>query len=560
MVALQKKNAQRSGGKGKRKENESEHTKDSQLNSDEEEKKDNDGDVVDDEDDDDDHISDIQDTDDEDAKTEYEDDEIYKYKIQVHKDIDVYMVGDEIVKCENKENDEMTDAAKVVIEKTTEEKGDAELVRNSMTFDYQVKLSTELPLPSSSLSVSSRFGTYFLNLYSHVSLTGVLKDSIEVEISLLIDIHIQKETSYIQSSSVLKVPASEILKTTTLLPISEITTETLVSIALSPPHVTPTISNVQQTTTPIPKPPTTTEPPTITTDIPESVGEQAEKQKMPKYTIKSTDKAALRNKGVADTVKNHKRHHDDDKDDIKDPSAGPNQGKKTKKRRTKELESSMKLSTSKETSKGKALSKSFKTGKSATIKELVEEPIADVVNDVDRAQDDVAPNTNKPSRDTWFKQPPRPPTPDLEWNKWGVCWAAAAACSGCLFCKAAEKQSTGGCLFEAAKRQRVRRECFKALTDKLDWNNLEGDRYPFDLTKPLPLKGRSSHLTVAAEYFFNNDLEFLESSDPKKKYTTFITKTKAARYEIVGIKDMVPTLWCPTKVGYDKDALKGIKH
>ncbi|GJR05797.1 hypothetical protein Tco_0528781 [Tanacetum coccineum] len=39
-----------------------------------------------------------------------------------------------------------------------------------------------------------------------------------------------------------------------------------------------------------------------------------------------------------------------------------------------------------------------------------------------------------------------------------------------------------------------------------------------------------------------------------------IIKTKAARYEIEGIKDMVPTLWSPTKVGYDKDALKGVKH
>ncbi|GJS29379.1 hypothetical protein Tco_0489999 [Tanacetum coccineum] len=77
---------------------------------------------------------------------------------------------------------------------------------------------------------------------------------------------------------------------------------------------------------------------------------------------------------------------------------------------------------------------------------------------------------------------------------------------------------------------------------------------------PLPLKGRPGRLTVVVEYFFNNDLEFLKSSDPEKKYTTSITKTKAARYEIVGIKDMVPTLWSATKVGYDKDALKGIKH
>ncbi|GJW17728.1 hypothetical protein Tco_0025164 [Tanacetum coccineum] len=103
-------------------------------------------------------------------------------------------------------------------------------------------------------------------------------------------------------------------------------------------------------------------------------------------------------------------------------------------------------------------------------------------------------------------------------------------------------------------------ECFNALTDKLDWNNPEGDRYPFDMSKPLPLQGRPGHLTIAADYFFNNDLEYLKSSDPERTYTTSITKTKAARYEIVGIKDMVPMLWSTIKYAYDKDAVKGIKH
>ncbi|GKF38899.1 hypothetical protein Tco_0118960, partial [Tanacetum coccineum] len=74
----------------------------------------------------------------------------------------------------------------------------------------------------------------------------------------------------IQSPSVLKVPISVILETTTLPPIPEIPTETLVSTTLSPPYVTPTILIVQQTTTPIPTRPITTEPLTITTTVPES--------------------------------------------------------------------------------------------------------------------------------------------------------------------------------------------------------------------------------------------------------------------------------------------------
>ncbi|GJV41834.1 hypothetical protein Tco_1420274 [Tanacetum coccineum] len=97
-------------------------------------------------------------------------------------------------------------------------------------------------------------------------------------------------------------------------------------------------------------------------------------------------------------------------------------------------------------------------------------------------------------------------------------------------------------------------------SDKLDWNNPEGDRYPFDLSKPLPLQGHPGYLTIAADYFFNNDVEYLKSFDSERTYTTSITKTIAAQYEIEGIEDMVPTLWSPTKVGYDKDALKGIKH
>ncbi|GJY94307.1 hypothetical protein Tco_0510668 [Tanacetum coccineum] len=75
------------------------------------------------------------------------------------------------------------------------------------------------------------------------------------------------------------------------------------------------------------------------------------------------------------------------------------------------------------------------------------------------------------------------------------------------------------------------------MTDKLDWNNLEGDRYTFDLSKPLPLQGRPCHLTVAVDYFFNNDLEYLKTYDLEKMYTMSILKTKAAWYEIKGIEE-----------------------
>ncbi|GJS66449.1 hypothetical protein Tco_0681013 [Tanacetum coccineum] len=313
-------------------------------------------------------------------------------------------------------------------------------------------------------------------------------------------------------------------------------------------------------------------------------------------------------KRVADTVKDHKRKHDDDDDDDddEDPPAGPNQGKTTKRRRTKESESSKKPSTTKETPKGKALSKGSKTGKSAFAKEPVEEPIAemvmddtgeDVVCNDDQPQDTYEPKTAKTPNLEWFKQPPRPPTPDPKWNKHQVVlgqpeqpWfnQMVSATNDPLtfndlmstpidFSKylmnrlnidnlthdlllgPAYDLLKGTCTSRIELEYNFQ-ECFNAFTYKLDWNNPEGDRYPFDLSKPLTLQGRLGYLTVVADYFFNNDLEYLKSSELERTYTTSITKTKVARYEIVGIEDMVLTLWSTIKHAYDKDAAKGIKH
>ncbi|GJY31349.1 hypothetical protein Tco_0414844 [Tanacetum coccineum] len=589
------------------------------------------------------------------------------------KDLDVEMAEPETVKHENKEKDVMTDATKPDVEKSAEDKGDAKNVKNFVSL--------------------SGFGTQFFNISSNISLTGVLKDSVEADVSSLLDIHIQQETPQIQSPSVQKVPISVILETTNLPPILEILTETPASTTVSPPQVTPTISIVQQTTTQFPIPPITTESPTIITAVPESDAftavqlrvaklekdvsehkninlsaealatlksqapnvvddylgsklvnleqgseknaseilkikmEQAEKQNMPKYTIKSIDKATLKeydqksalyqtmhenksfnrnpvnhklyralmealikdenvmDKGVTNTIKDHKRKHDDDDvDDDEDPPAGPNQGK--------------------------APSKGSKIGKSVSAKESVKELIAEVVmddafntacenvvRDDDQPQDTSEPKTDKTPNLEWFKQPLRPPTPDPECNKRQVVlgqpeqpWfnqmvsvtkdpltfndlmATPIDFSKYVLDRLKIDNLTQDLLLGPAynllkgtctssiKLEYNFQECFNALIDKLDWNNPEGDRYPFDVSKPLPLQGYPDHLTVAADYFFNNDLEYLKSSDLEKTYTTSITKTKATRYEIVGIEDMVPTLWGTIKHAYDKDAAKEIKH
>ncbi|GKA14324.1 hypothetical protein Tco_0693970 [Tanacetum coccineum] len=72
-------------------------------------------------------------------------------------------------------------------------------------------------------------------------------------------------------------------------------------------------------------------------------------------------------------------------------------------------------------------------------------------------------------------------------------------------------------------------KCYLALIDQLDWLNPENDGCPYDLSKPLPLQGSLGHLTIPVDFFFNNDLKYLKTGNKERKYTTSITKIKAAR-------------------------------
>ncbi|GJS19304.1 hypothetical protein Tco_0447936 [Tanacetum coccineum] len=407
-------------------------------------------------------------------------------------------------------------------------------------------------------------------------------------------------------------------KTTNLPPIPKVVTETPVTTSDPRPYVTPIILTVKQTTTPILTPTITIDAPTITTAIPKSnalsasyvlkvvdsyldtkVGDVYQKelqkhtadlihkyslQHLPELTKKPTPttkqesekipskilkikkeqkyanqslhaktsfnknpannqlyhalmKALIKDenaidKGVADIVKDHKRKHDDDEnDDDEDPPAGSKQG-------------------------------------TTLAKEPVEEPI------------NWRPPTHVPEwnkRQVVLDQPAQPwfnqmvsaskdpltfndlmATP-IDFSKYVLNGLKIKNLTQDFLLGLAFNLLKGTCSSSIELEYNFQ-ECFNALTDNLDWNNPEGDRYPFDLSKPLHLQGPLGHRTVVADYFFNNDLEYLKTSDPEVTYTTSTTKTKDARYEIKGIKDMVPTLWSTIKHAYDKDALMGIKH
>ncbi|GJR02591.1 hypothetical protein Tco_0525575 [Tanacetum coccineum] len=167
---------------------------------------------------------------------------------------------------------------------------------------------------------------------------------------------------------------------------------------------------------------------------------------------------------------------------------------------------------------------------------------------------------------TWCKQPPRPETPDPEWNKdrsiddepkqtWFNDLVNAEKdpltfdelmATSIDFTKFAMNRLKKGKitaadlvglvykLLKGTYKSSIELEynmdqCYNALTDQIDWTKPEGDRFPYELSKPLPLQGSPSHLTIPVDFFFNNDLEYLKTVISERKYTVSITKTKAAR-------------------------------
>nr|GEZ95890.1 hypothetical protein [Tanacetum cinerariifolium] len=128
-------------------------------------------------------------------------------------------------------------------------------------------------------------------------------------------------------------------------------------------------------------------------------------------------------------------------------------------------------------------------------------------------------------------------------------------------------------------------EVYKAITDQLDWVNPEVMKIkaadyghikwikdlvsrtmwiqePIDYDKhalwPLPLiHDNRSRRVIPFKHFINNDLEYLRGGTSSRKYTTSVTKTKAADYgHIKWIEDLVPrTMWIQEPIVYDKHAL-----
>ncbi|GJS11453.1 retrovirus-related pol polyprotein from transposon TNT 1-94 [Tanacetum coccineum] len=437
-------------------EQESEHSEEDQLDDEEKDDKDDDTD-----DEGDDYISDNQDDDDEDDETESDEDEIYKYKIRMRKDEDEEMLNAK-VEDSGKGDAEVSDAAKADAENFKEAKDDSKKVELPPTIStvkdttdaeinslLEVKIQSEVPhiqspsvlrvlvyvifepLVLTPVQESPSIATVTTLPLPSISTTPLVPQQTTTPIPTppittdapTINIAISESDVL----SIVQLRVAKLEKDVSELKKIDLSAEALAALKTQVPYVVDNylgskVRDVFQkklkkrmadliqkySLQQIPELPKN-QTPTVDleqksekspSEILKIKKEKPEKQKMSKFTIKSTDKASLKEFDLKSALyqtmhannQSHKRKHDDDEDDDdKDPPAELNQGKKTKRRRTKESESSKKPSTTKETPKGKAPSKGSKT-------------------------DDSEPKTTKTPNPEWFTQPPRPPTPDPEWN------------------------------------------------------------------------------------------------------------------------------------------------
>nr|GFA53081.1 hypothetical protein [Tanacetum cinerariifolium] len=197
------------------------------------------------------------------------------------------------------------------------------------------------------------------------------------------------------------------------------------------------------------------------------------------------------------------KSHTIDKDE--EPSAGPDRGSK-RRREGKEPESASSPNEKATRSTGKSTQGSKSRQKSASESATAEEPMQTTFEMEEPSHPefhtgaDDQPIVESSQHPEWFSQQKKPPTLDRVMQN-------------------------------LVELEFFLEEVYKTIADQLDWVNHEGQQYPHNLLKPLPLiPNNRGRRVIPFDHFINNDLEYLRGGASSRKYTTSVTKTKAADY------------------------------
>nr|GEW08535.1 hypothetical protein [Tanacetum cinerariifolium] len=251
----------------------------------------------------------------------------------------------------------------------------------------------------------------------------------------------------------------------------------------------------------------------------------------------------------------------DDKDKDEEPSAGSDQrSKRRREGKEPELTSAPKEKATKTFGKSTEGSKSHQ--KTASKSAPPEEPMQ-TTQDLEEPAHlefktgaaDIQPTAKASQHPKWFQKQSKPPTPDRVWNKTFLAthrsiqpWISdlakkvdsrtsfnklmdtpmdfSAFLMNRLKVDTLTPELLVGPTYKMMKRsckslvelEFFLEEVYKATTDQSDWNNPEGQQYPHNLLKPLPLIPNSrGRRVIPFDHFINNDLEYLRGGASSRK-------------------------------------------
>ncbi|GJW00172.1 hypothetical protein Tco_1555423 [Tanacetum coccineum] len=282
------------------------------------------------------------------------------------------------------------------------------------------------------------------------------------------------------------------------------------------------------------------------------------------------DKILLDTYGDTVTIKRPRDGADDDQE----PSAGTDRGSK-RRRSGKEPASTSAPRETTTTTAGKTTTTGSKTHKqSASQSAPVEETMqtTDVFEAPAHQEFETGVHDEQAEEEVqhlpdWFQQPTRLPSPDHAWNK----------------SVPAVHESVQPWLSNLARRQDPR-ESFDELTDttfdfsafvmnrlnkstktlqkKLDWDQPEGANILMILRKPYRwFPNSQGRHVIPFHHFINNDLEYLCGGESSRKYSTLITKTKAADYGHIKLdRRLVAQFYVESSDKGDVHRLRGYKY
>nr|GEY21806.1 hypothetical protein [Tanacetum cinerariifolium] len=265
-----------------------------------------------------------------------------------------------------------------------------------------------------------------------------------------------------------------------------------------------------------------------------------------------SDKIILDTYGEVVTLK---RRRDDDEDKDEEPSARPDQGSKRRKE-GKEPESASTPSKTATKSVGRSTTGYRSRQASTSESSFAEEPVQTTFQmekpshlEFETGVDD-QPIVQSSQHPEWFSQPQKPPSPDHDWNK------TLPAVHG----------SIQPWISELAKQADTHSFFNELMDTPLDFSNFIMNRLRVDTLTSELLAGPTYDLMKGSCKSLTDQLDWVnpegQQGASSRKYTTSVTKTKAADYgHIKWIEDLVPrTMWIQEPIDYDKHALWGVSH